>query len=249
MKRSLAKVGLAACVSVGLIGGAAPSAQQPPNPRQQPGAAVHIFAPDQHDLYDGHFVISANRMYMVGGLNDPEGWDHLDNDAKTVKPVAGTAEIDVNEMANTGSFVAKLKIPEGDLVLTLERWHEFNPCQNGGIVAYIHEHGTDSGCGDNNWPKTVGFLAGWGYGSARLNGKPLYQDYEMHFMVTQGLRDRKTLKVSYPLADKKLPGGETNPATQQIDFYIRSPQPNPKNRPAKKKKLRTGRSSTCLTPR
>ena len=30
-----------------------------------------------------------------------------------------------------------------------------------------------------------------------------------------------------------LPGGETNPATQQIDFYIRSPQPNPKNRPAR----------------
>ena len=53
----------------------------------------------------------------------------------------------------------------------------------------------------------------------------------MHFMVTQGLRDRKTLRVNYPLPNKKLPGGETNPATQQIDFYIRSPQQNPKNRP------------------
>jgi hypothetical protein len=70
------------------------AAQQPPiNPRQQPGANVHIFAPDQHDLYDGQFRISANRIYMVGGLNDPEGWDHLDNDAKNVKPVSGTAEI------------------------------------------------------------------------------------------------------------------------------------------------------------
>ena len=29
-----------------------------------------------------------------------------------------------------------------------------------------------------------------------LNGKPLYQDYEMHFMVTQGLRDRTTLRVN-----------------------------------------------------
>ena len=26
---------------------------QAPNPRQQPGAAMHIYAPDQHDLYDG----------------------------------------------------------------------------------------------------------------------------------------------------------------------------------------------------
>ena len=57
---------------------------------------MHIFAPEQHDLYDG---------------------------------------------------------PEGDLALAMGKWNEFNPCQNGGIVAYIHEHGTDSGCGDNNWPK------------------------------------------------------------------------------------------------
>ena len=42
----------------------------------------------------------------------------------------------------------------------------------------------------------------------------------MHFMITQGIRDRKTLRVNYPMADKKQPAGEVNPATQQIDFYI-----------------------------
>jgi hypothetical protein len=225
------KVVPAMCVLAAVV--AAAQQQAPANPRQQPGATVHIYAPEQHDLYDGRFVISAGRLYMVGGLNDPEGWDHLDNDAKNVRPVAGTAEIDVNEVQNTGTFQARLKIPEGDLVLTMDRWNEFNPCQNGGIVAYIHEHGTDSGCGDNNWPKTLGFLAGWGFGSATLNGTPLYQNYEMHFMVTQGLRDRTTLRVQHPLAGKRLPGGETNPATQQIDFYIRSPQQNAKNRPAR----------------
>jgi hypothetical protein len=209
------------------------SAQSPANPRQQPGAAIHIFAPEQHDLYDGRFSITANRIYMVGGLNDPVGWDHLDNDAKSVRPVSGTAEIDVDEIKNTGSFTATLRTPDGDIALALDRWHEFSPCQNGGLVAYIHEHGTDSGCGDNNWPKTLVFLAGWGYGRATLNGKPLYQDYEMHFMVTQGLRDRKTLRVNYPMKDKTRPAGETNPATQQIDFYIRSPQQNAKNRPAR----------------
>lgn len=212
---------------------AALPAGQAPNPRQQAGAEVHIYAPEQHDLYDGHFIMSANRLYLVGRLNDPEGWDHLDNDAKRVTPVAGTAEIDVDEIRNTGTFEVRMRIPDGDLTLTMDRWHEFSPCQHGGIAAYIHEHGADSGCGDANWPKTVGFLAGWGYGHATLNGQVLYRDYEMHFMVTQGLRDRKTLKVQYPLAGKKGPAGETNPATQQIDFYIRSPQPNPKNRPAR----------------
>ena len=93
----------------------------------------------------------------------------------------------------------------------MDRWNEFNPCQNGGIVAFLHEHGTDSGCGDNNWPKAFGFLAGWGFGHATLNGKPLYQDYEMHFMVTNGIRDRKTLRVNYPMANKKGPAGEVNP--------------------------------------
>ena len=209
------------------------SAQQAPNPRQQPGATITLYAPDQHDLYDGHFVLSANRIHMVGGLNDPAGWDHMDNEAKTVKPVTGTVEIDVNDLTNTGKFEARLKIPEGDLVLVLDRVNEFNPCQNGGIVAFLHEHGTDSGCGDNNWPKTFVFLAGWGFGHATLNGKPLYDNYEMHFMVTQGIRDRKTLRVNYPMTGKKLPAGEVNPATQQIDFYIRSPQQNPKNKPTR----------------
>lgn len=214
-----------------LVAGPIAAAQQAPNPRQQPGAALHVFAPDQHDLYDGHFVLSANRIHMVGGLNDPEGWDHMDNEARTVKPVGGTAEINVDEIRNTGTFEARLTIPEGALVITLERWNEFSPCQDGGIVAYIHEHGSDSGCGDNNWPKTLVFLAGWGYGRATLNGQPLYQDYEIHFMVTQGLRDRQTLRVNHPAPNLRLPAGATNPATQQIDFYIRSPQMNARNRP------------------
>ena len=206
-------------------------AAQQPNPRQQPGAAVTIFAPAQHDLYDGHFILSASRVYMVGGLNDAPGWDHMDNSGKTAKPVTGTVEVDVNELKNTGRFEARLQIPEGDLVLAIDRFHEFSPCQDGGIVAYLHEHGTDSGCGDANWPKTFVYLAGWGFGHATLNGKPLYQDYEMHFMVTQGIRDRKTLRVNYPMTGKKQPAGEVNPAAMQMDFYIRSPQQNPKNTP------------------
>jgi hypothetical protein len=220
-----------AFVTVGIM--VAGLAAQQPNPRQQPGGMVTIFAPEQHDLYDGHFVLSANRIYMVGALDDAAGWDHMDNDARNVRPVAGTVEIDVNEIQNTGTFQARLKIADGDLVLAVDRWHEFSACQNGGIVSYVHEHGTDSGCGDTNWPKTFGFLAGWGYGHATLNGKPLYRDYEMHFMVTQGIRDRKTLRVKYPMTDKKLPAGEVNPATQQIDFYIRSPKEDKRNRPSR----------------
>src|SRR5574341_1996634 len=97
------------------------TAQQGPNPRQQPGA-VTAFAPEQHDLYDGRFTLSANRIYMVGTLNDPPGWDHMDNAAATLRPASGTAEIDVDEIKNTGKFEARLKIPEGDLVLAVDKF-------------------------------------------------------------------------------------------------------------------------------
>ena len=121
MTRTLGMAVLAACTSGLLVAGTVPVAQQAQNPRQQPGAMVHIFAPEQHDLYDGHFVISANRVHMIGGLSDPEGWDHLDNEAKSVRPVTGTAEIDVDEIKNTGTFEARLRIPDGDLVLVMDR--------------------------------------------------------------------------------------------------------------------------------
>ncbi len=202
-------------------------------PRKQPGAEMTLYTPEQHNLYDAHFVLSAGRVYQVGRLNDPPGWDHMGNDASNVHPVEGVVEIEVDEIKNTGRFVARLKVPEGDLVLEFERFHEFNPCQNGGVAAYIYEHG-DSGCGDTNWPKTFIYVAGWGYGHARLNGKALYENYEMHFMVTQGIRDRKTLQVNYPLLNKKSAAGEVNPATQQLDFYIRSPEVDPRNNPTRK---------------
>ena len=47
---------------------------------------------------------------MVGGLNDPAGWDHMDNEAKSRQPVSGTAEIDVNDLKN--KFEARLKTRE-----------------------------------------------------------------------------------------------------------------------------------------
>ena len=217
------------CIS----GVAAGNAHAQAGPRLQPGTKMGIYTPEQHDLYDGHFVLSASRVHQVGHLNDPPGWDHMDNEAKTVHSVEGSVEIDVDEINNRGTFVARLRIPEGDLVIEMDRFHEFSPCQDGGVAAFIFEHG-DSGCGDTNWPKSVLFVAGWGYGHARLNGKALHKDYQIHFMVTQGMRDRRTLKVNYPLLNKKSPAGAVNPATQQLDFFIRSPEVDERNNPPRK---------------
>ena len=213
---------LSMCLSVSAI------AQTERGPRTQPDTDMGLYSPSQHELYDGRFIVSGARIFQVGTLDDVSPWDHMGDDATNLRPVHGGVHIDVDEIANSGTFRAELQLPEGRYEIELERFHEFSPCQDGGIAAWLFEHG-NSGCGDANWPKSVLFVAGWGYGSASLNGAPLYEDYEIHFMVTQGMRDRETLEVL--LEPQGGEAGAINPAAQQIDFYIRSPERNEANHP------------------
>ena len=199
-------------------------------PRSQPGAEMTLYSPEQHELYDGHFVISGQRIYHAGRLDDVSPWDHMGDDASNLSRVDGEISFDVNEIDNTGSFRADLQLPEGHYVVEIDRFHEFSPCQDGGLAAFLYEHG-DSGCGDANWPKSLLFIAGWGYGRATLDGELLYEDYELHFMVTQGMRNRDTLQVM--LSPNSGPAGAINPAAQQLDFYIRSPERNSQNHPGR----------------
>jgi hypothetical protein len=187
-----------------------------------------MYAPAQHELYDGKFKIKGARIFQVGTLDDSTPWDHMGNDAINLRPVHGNAAIDVDEIANTGTFRAELQLPEGTYVIVLDRFYEFSPCQDGGVAAFLFEHG-NSGCGDTNWPKSILYVAGWGYGHATLNGETLYDNYEIHFMVTQGMRDRDSLKVK--LEPSSGEAGAVNPASQQLDFYIRSPERNESNHP------------------
>ncbi len=211
-----------------------PPSPEPPvaerGPRTQPGTAMGLYAPEQHDRYDGRFVITGGALHQVGTLSDPSPWDHMGNDGSTARAVGGTVSIDVDEIANTGSFRADLELPEGRYVVELERFEEFSPCQDGGVAAYLFEHG-DSGCGDANWPKSLLYVAGWGTGRATLNGATLYDGYQIHFMVTQGMRDRESLAVADPMESSATGAGAVNPALQQIDFYIRSPERNEGNHP------------------
>jgi len=211
-----------------LVLGNAPQAQDARGPRSQPETAMGMYAPSQHELYDGRFIIRGTRVYQAGTLNDASPWDHMGDDASNLRSVAGEINFDVNEIDNTGTFRAELDLPEGRYVVELDRFNEFAPCQDGGIAAYLFEHG-NSGCGDMNWPKSLLFVAAWGYGHATLNGQPLYDDYEIHFMVTQGMRNRDTLAVM--LEPSSGEAGAVNPASQQLDFYIRRPERNDANHP------------------
>lgn len=73
-------------------------------------------------------------------------------------------------------------------------------------------------------------MAGWGISSATLDGEPLRDDHQIHFMVTQGMRGRD-LVARYPLDGRTSEAGAVNPALQQLDFYVRSPERNEANHP------------------
>lgn len=199
-------------------------------PRTQPGTDMGIYSPPQHELYDGRFVIEGGRVYQVGTLTDAAPFDHMGDDATNLRPVDGTIEIDVDEIANSGVFRAALDLPEGRYEVEMERFEEFSPCQDGGIAAWLFEHG-DSGCGDTNWPKSILYVAGWGWGNATLNGETVRDNHQIHFMVTQGMRDRETLEVLHQPGSSKA--GAVNPAAMQVDFYVRSPETNDANRPTR----------------
>ncbi len=200
-----------------------------PGARYQPGTEMGIYTPEQHIDYDGRFIVSASRVYHVGTLDDISPWDHMGDDGSNVRAVGGIIEFDVDERANTGTFQAELELPEGRYVVELDRFEEFSPCQDGGVAAFLYEHG-NAGCGDANWPKSLLYLAGWGWGSATLDGETLYDEYQIHFMLTQGMRDRETLVVR---RGTDSDAGAVNPAQMQLDFYIRSPQPNEGNHPTR----------------
>ena len=98
-------------------------------PRSQPGTDMTIYSPKLHGLYDGKFRLSCGRTYVVGGLSDKEGWEHMDNAGTNSKLAEGTVEIDVDEIKNTGTFIAKLKLPEGLFEMTLDRFTEAWPAR------------------------------------------------------------------------------------------------------------------------
>jgi hypothetical protein len=208
-----------------------PPAESAPAEDGQPGADMGIYAAGEHSLYDGRFVLTGSRVYQVGTLADAPPWDHMGDDGSSLRPVDGTIDVDVDELANTGTFRAELELPEGRYLVELDRFEEFSPCHDGGIAAWLFEHG-DSGCGDANWPKSILYVAGWGWGTATLNGEPLHEDYQIHFMVTQGMRDRETLAVR-PEMTGATGAGAVNPAQVQLDFYIRSPDTSATNHPTR----------------
>ena len=190
---------------------------------------TRIFKAGEHPFYSGHFRLTGQRGFLVGSMHDRPPWDHLDYAGHHLQAVPGKIQIDVNERTNNGSVKAEFTEGKDRYRIVFDRFAGTAPYQDGGIATRVYEHG-DSGNGDPLYPKTWLYLAGWGKADVFKNGRPLYKDDAAHFMVMERSRDPKTHEVHYPIK-RLLPGGETDPAGMEIDLWVRSKEPNPKNFP------------------
>lgn len=190
---------------------------------------TRIFLATEHPNYSGHFRIRGQEATQVGRMQDRAPWDHLDYAGKQLTRVPGTVDIDVNERANTGLVMAEFVEGADRYRIVFDRFEGVAPYQDGGIATRVYEHG-DSGNGDPLYPKTWLYLSGWGKADVFKHGQLLYKDYAAHFMVMERSRDPKAHEVRYPIK-RTQPGGETDPASMEIDLWVRSQEQDTKNFP------------------
>jgi hypothetical protein len=227
-KRTVAwAITLLASVAVGVWISAKAEEDQFGTPKGTEG--TRIFKATEHPYYSGEFHLTGGRATLVGSVRDPAPWDHLDYAGKHLNAVKGTIDIDVNELTNTGRVLAEFVEGTDRYRIVFDRFSAKAPFQNGGIATRVYEHG-DCNNGDPLYPKTWLYLAGWGTAMMWKNDQVLYKDYDAHFMVMERSRDPKTHEVHYPVK-RTLPGGETDPAAMEIDFWIRSKEQNTNNFP------------------
>ncbi|HET6466238.1 MAG TPA: hypothetical protein VFH55_11570 [Nitrospiria bacterium] len=68
---------------------------------------TRIFQATEHPHYSGQFHITGQHATLVGHVQDPSPWDHLDYAGKHLTSVPGTIDINVDERSNTGRVVAE----------------------------------------------------------------------------------------------------------------------------------------------
>ncbi len=190
---------------------------------------TRVFRATEHPQYSGQFHLSGQKATLIGNMQDPTPWDHLDYAGKHLIPVQGSIDIQVNELTNSGQVVAEFVEGSDRYRIVFDRFAAKAPFQDGGIATRIYEHG-DSNNGDPLYPKTWLYLGGWGQATIYKNDQLLYKDYDAHFMVMERSRDPKTHEVHYPVK-RTLPGGETDPAGMEIDLWVRSKEQNASNFP------------------
>lgn len=179
-------------------------------------AAVTAFAGNPE-----YTIEAGPRAFLIGGLGNTG--DSFRYNGSGVDMGSGTALVRVNERANTGTVTGTAVTKWGTLTVVIEQFEATAPFMDGGIARNLFLHG-NTGNGPPVLPKVFTYLAGWGRADVYLDGKLLYKDYDAHFMITEGVRDKDTFRVDYkgPKMVKSYPGSVANPGRQVLHIVAHS---------------------------
>ena len=148
------------------------------------------------DYNDSNWALRAQNALVIGGYSD-----NFDYSGESVRPIIGTATVDVDSAANWGTVIANVRTTSesgpirfskdesisGDITIVMSNFSEEAPYMEGGIAEYLWLHG-DTGQGTPVMPRQFTFLAGWGSVDIYVNGELLYPGLEGHFMYTEQAR-------------------------------------------------------------
>ncbi len=68
---------------------------------------TRIFKAAEQPFYSSTFRLKGDHAFLIGSMNDPTPWDHLDYAGKHLNSVKGTIDIEVNEGTSTGRVIAE----------------------------------------------------------------------------------------------------------------------------------------------
>ncbi len=194
------------------------------------------------------YLITARQAFLVGGEGDTG--DSFRYDGSEIWTGPGIATIDVNDRRNDGVVIGTVHTHGHVYTIVLDRFAGEAPWMDGGIAADLALHGT-SGHGPPVLPKVHAYLAGWGQATVYKDGQVLLRDADAHFMLTQGVRDKRTHRVAYAgpkklmmakrrgdraalkeaMAELKRAEAAVDPSTMQLHVVAHTAQKDPSHFP------------------
>jgi len=190
--------------------------------------------------------LKAQNALVIGGYSD-----NFDYSGENVRPLIGTATVDVDSAANWGTVMANVRTTSesgpirfskdvsltGDITVVMRDFNEEAPYMKGGIAEFLWLHG-DTGQGTPVMPRQFTFLAGWGRVDVYVNGELRYPGLEGHFMYTEQARrgaedGYKVMRSDGTVYDPSLADKTrfTNSSDGELHIVVHSPTPDEGNFP------------------
>jgi len=194
-----------------------------------------------HDSSPSDWSMKAQNALVIGGYSD-----NFDYSGENVRPLVGTATVDVDSAANWGSVMANVRTTSesgpirfskdesiaGEITIVMSDFSEGAPYMDGGIAEYLWGQGTPI------MPRQFTFLAGWGRVDLYVNGELRYPGLEGHFMYTEQARrgaeeGYRVMRADGTVYDPSLVDKTrfTNPSGGELHIVVHSPTPDEGNFP------------------